>query len=121
MRVKLQSLAQSVHLRQAQQLPHQANHAFVAVWPALALQHDADGRRVKFQAGAESRAPLAVVVLGGVATSTLLTLLVVPVMYTYFDDLQGLFRHLRVPRLRRRLAGRPVRALGEGADAAAGD
>src|SRR3712207_7148596 len=53
------------------------------------------------QAGAESRSPLAVVVLGGVATSTLLTLLVVPVMYTYFDDLQRLVGRLRTPSWRR--------------------
>ncbi len=55
---------------------------------------------LKFEAGAESRAPLAVVVLGGVISSTLLTLVLVPVMYTYFDDLQALLRNLRAPRWR---------------------
>lgn len=39
-------------------------------------------------AGAESRAPMAVAVIGGLATSTLLTLLVVPVVYTVLDDLR---------------------------------
>jgi HAE1 family hydrophobic/amphiphilic exporter-1 len=38
-------------------------------------------------AGGEGRAPMARAVVGGLLTSTLLTLLVVPVMYTYMDDL----------------------------------
>ncbi len=38
-------------------------------------------------AGAEMRAPMARAVVGGLLTSTLLTLLVVPVMYTCMDDL----------------------------------
>ena len=37
-------------------------------------------------AGAEFRAPMARAVIGGLITSTLLTLLVVPVMYTFLDD-----------------------------------
>ncbi|GAM09878.1 nodulation protein NolG [Geobacter sp. OR-1] len=37
-------------------------------------------------AGGEGRAPMARAVVGGLLTSTLLTLLVVPVMYTYMDD-----------------------------------
>ncbi|MEW5765754.1 MAG: efflux RND transporter permease subunit, partial [Acidobacteriota bacterium] len=37
--------------------------------------------------GAEMRAPMARAVIGGLVTSTLLTLLVVPVVYTVFDDL----------------------------------
>jgi HAE1 family hydrophobic/amphiphilic exporter-1 len=36
--------------------------------------------------GAEARAPMARAVVGGLITSTLLTLFVVPVMYTYLDD-----------------------------------
>ncbi len=40
-------------------------------------------------AGAEMRAPMARAVVGGLMTSTLLTLLVVPVMYTLMDDLGG--------------------------------
>ena len=37
--------------------------------------------------GAEQRSPLAHAVIGGVLASTLLTLLVVPVLYTFLDDL----------------------------------
>ncbi|MCE5262051.1 MAG: efflux RND transporter permease subunit [Deltaproteobacteria bacterium] len=40
-------------------------------------------------AGAEIRAPMARAVVGGLLTSTLLTLLVVPVMYTLMEDLGG--------------------------------
>jgi HAE1 family hydrophobic/amphiphilic exporter-1 len=36
--------------------------------------------------GAEFRAPMARAVIGGLITSTMLTLLVVPVVYTYLDD-----------------------------------
>ncbi|MBI5368969.1 MAG: efflux RND transporter permease subunit [Planctomycetes bacterium] len=38
-------------------------------------------------AGSESRAPMATAVIGGLTTSTLLTLVVVPVVYTLLDDL----------------------------------
>jgi len=37
--------------------------------------------------GSESRAPMAHAIIGGVITSTLLTLIVVPVFYTYLDDM----------------------------------
>jgi HAE1 family hydrophobic/amphiphilic exporter-1 len=53
-------------------------------------------------AGAEFRAPMARAVIGGLITSTLLTLLVVPVVYTYLDD----FVH-SLSALRRRLSGAP--------------
>jgi len=44
-------------------------------------------------AGAEMRAPIARAVIGGMVSSTILTLLVVPVVYSYFDDLaHGNFR-----------------------------
>jgi cobalt-zinc-cadmium resistance protein CzcA len=36
-------------------------------------------------AGAEVQKPLATVVIGGLLTSTLLTLLVLPTVYTWFD------------------------------------
>jgi HAE1 family hydrophobic/amphiphilic exporter-1 len=46
--------------------------------------------------GAEQRAPMARAVIGGLITSTLLTLFVVPVAYTLFDDLTvTLFRKKR--------------------------
>ncbi|HYH00600.1 MAG TPA: efflux RND transporter permease subunit [Terriglobales bacterium] len=38
-------------------------------------------------AGAEMRAPMARAVIGGLVTSTMLSLIVVPVVYTYLDDL----------------------------------
>jgi HAE1 family hydrophobic/amphiphilic exporter-1 len=41
-------------------------------------------------AGAEARSPMAIAVVGGLFMSTLLTLLVVPVVFTYMDDLQQL-------------------------------
>ncbi len=44
--------------------------------------------------GAEMRAPMARAVVGGLITSTILTLLVIPVVYTLFDDLAG-FIHRR--------------------------
>ncbi len=37
--------------------------------------------------GSEQRAPMAHAVIGGIITSPLLTLVVVPVIYTYLDDL----------------------------------
>jgi multidrug efflux pump subunit AcrB len=40
-----------------------------------------------FGAGAELRAPMAVAIIGGLITSTLLSLIVVPVVYTLIDDL----------------------------------
>ncbi len=39
--------------------------------------------------GAEQRAPMARAVIGGLITSTLLTLFVVPIVYTLLDDLTG--------------------------------
>jgi len=38
------------------------------------------------------RAPMAIVVIGGLITSTFLSLLVIPVVFTYVDDLIGWFR-----------------------------
>ncbi len=37
--------------------------------------------------GSEQRAPMGQAVIGGVITSSVLTLVVVPVMYCYMDDL----------------------------------
>jgi HAE1 family hydrophobic/amphiphilic exporter-1 len=42
--------------------------------------------------GAEQRAPMAHAIIGGIITSTLLTLIVVPVVYTYLDDIKKLCR-----------------------------
>jgi HAE1 family hydrophobic/amphiphilic exporter-1 len=54
--------------------------------------------------GGEWRAPLAVTVIGGLLTSTVLTLLVIPSVYTLVDDAQGCLASL--PRRVRRLAKR---------------
>jgi HAE1 family hydrophobic/amphiphilic exporter-1 len=76
---------------------------------------------LKLEPGAESRAPMAVVVIGGLLSSTLLAVLVTPSLYTLLDDLQSLvFRPKRVAVPRERLAvaveaPRPVPA-GVGAD-----
>ena len=42
--------------------------------------------------GSEQRAPMGQAVIGGVITSSLLTLVVVPVVYCYLDDLAAWFR-----------------------------
>ncbi|HET8667461.1 MAG TPA: efflux RND transporter permease subunit, partial [Terriglobales bacterium] len=61
-------------------------------------------------AGAEMRAPMARAVIGGLVTSTLLSLIVVPVVYTYLDDmsltqLRRLFRRKRAKQTERELVG----------------
>ncbi len=49
---------------------------------------------LEWGAGAEFRAPMARAVIGGLITSTLLTLVVVPVVYTYLDDIAQRLRAL---------------------------
>jgi multidrug efflux pump subunit AcrB len=39
-------------------------------------------------AGSEARAPMAIAVIGGLVTSTVFTLVVIPVVFTYVDDFQ---------------------------------
>ncbi|MDG6922789.1 MAG: efflux RND transporter permease subunit, partial [Nitrososphaerota archaeon] len=57
---------------------------------------------IGIEAGSELLKASAIVLIGGLLTSTLLTLLFVPAMYTYFDDLQEAlvrrWRHLASPR-----------------------
>ena len=54
------------------------------------------------------RSPMAIAVIGGLITSTLLSLLVVPAVFTYIDDLEnGLGRLLRRWRRPARAAGQP--------------
>jgi multidrug efflux pump subunit AcrB len=60
-------------------------------------------------AGAEMRAPMARAVIGGLITSTLLTLVVVPVVYTYLDGLRPEAVRDWVSRRRRRKAEASVR------------
>jgi HAE1 family hydrophobic/amphiphilic exporter-1 len=47
---------------------------------------------LKIGEGSESRAPMAIAVIGGLITSTLLTLVVIPVVYTIVDDLENFFK-----------------------------
>jgi Cu/Ag efflux pump CusA len=56
------------------------------------------------------RSPMAIVVIGGLITSTFLSLLVIPVLFTYVDDaVQGLKRLLS----RRRPVTEPAPAASE--------
>jgi multidrug efflux pump subunit AcrB len=53
--------------------------------------------------GSEFRAPMAIAVIGGVISSTLLSLLVVPAFYVAIENLKGLIRRLRgLPPMSRR-------------------
>ena len=45
-------------------------------------------------AGGEVRSPMAIAVIGGFSTSTLLTLIVVPVLFTYVDGFQSFLKNL---------------------------
>jgi len=45
---------------------------------------------MKLEPGAESRAPMAVVVIGGLLSSTLLAIFITPSLYSLLDDLQSL-------------------------------
>jgi HAE1 family hydrophobic/amphiphilic exporter-1 len=60
--------------------------------------------------GSETYKGMAAVIIGGMLSSTLLSLLVVPCMYTYFDDLQSLIIaiwHWRPFRSRKKVAPPP--------------
>jgi HAE1 family hydrophobic/amphiphilic exporter-1 len=59
--------------------------------------------------GGEVRAPMAVVVIGGLITSTFLTLVVVPVVYTFFDWFAGMLLR-RYRRIIRIFGGKPPEA-----------
>ncbi|MGN9165038.1 efflux RND transporter permease subunit [Tissierellaceae bacterium HCP3S3_D8] len=47
---------------------------------------------LKIGAGAETQAPMAIVVIGGLTFSTILTLVFVPILYTVFDDIAEKFK-----------------------------
>jgi multidrug efflux pump subunit AcrB len=58
------------------------------------------------------RSPMAIAVIGGLVTSTLLSLVVVPAVYTYVDDAEQWLKRLRARR------GAPARGERDGAGAA---
>ena len=68
-------------------------------------------------AGSESRAPMAVAVIGGLITSTLLTLIVVPVVYTLLEDIREIKNWRLLRRLYRRRAAEPETESNEEATA----
>jgi len=63
-------------------------------------------------AGAEQRAPMARAVIGGLITSTFLTLFVVPVMYALLEDSVSYARH-EIPAVLRKWRSRPGQATAE--------
>lgn len=62
--------------------------------------------------GAEQRAPMARAVIGGLVTSTLLTLFVVPVVYSMLDDLTAWLRERRRARTKGKIPS-PIPALAD--------
>jgi HAE1 family hydrophobic/amphiphilic exporter-1 len=60
------------------------------VMTTLALVFGMAPLALQLEEGSELYAAMAVVIIGGMLSSTALSLLVVPCIYTYFDDLQGL-------------------------------
>ena len=53
--------------------------------PCAAVEADVPSGALGVGEGAEVRAPMAITVIGGLMVSTLLTLLVIPVMYDLLD------------------------------------
>jgi len=48
--------------------------------------------------GSELRQPMAYAIIGGLISSTLLTLLVIPIMYTVLDDIKVFFSRKNLPK-----------------------
>jgi HAE1 family hydrophobic/amphiphilic exporter-1 len=63
--------------------------------------------------GAQFRAPLGIAVIGGVITSTFLTLLVIPTGYEILDEWRRAFARLTGYRPRQMTAEHPVPAMGD--------
>jgi len=59
------------------------------------------------------RQPMAIIVIGGLLTSTLLSLLVIPVVFTYIDDLLQFFRRRVLPLRHEEPVAEPPLATGE--------
>ncbi len=66
--------------------------------------------------GAETRAPMGTAIVGGMLTSTILTLVVIPVMYSVMDDLAGWMKRSLLP-----AAAAPEVASGRGLTDRTGD
>ena len=62
--------------------------------------------------GGETQAPMGRAIIGGVITSTLLTLIVVPVIYSYLDGWTERRKAKRAARAARRAAAAPEAAHG---------
>ena len=62
--------------------------------PLGITEETVEDREVGKGAGAESRRPMGVAVVGGMITSTFLTLVIIPVVYTIFSDVAVFFRRL---------------------------
>ena len=58
--------------------------------PALTNSHALTRIALGIGVDPSFRAPMAIVVIGGLITSTFLSLLVIPVVFTYIDDLAQL-------------------------------
>ena len=70
---------------------------------------------VGFGAGAESRQPLGLAVVGGLAFSQLITLYVTPVVYTYLDELTARVKSRRAKKKQATVPaqGMPVPVAGD--------
>lgn len=69
---------------------------------------------LKLGRGSEMRAPMAIAVIGGLIISTMLTLVVIPVMYTLMDDLVNWVSRKKQQRRERRAARQAERTTAEG-------